>query len=881
MVVVAAGNVKISVPESQDLIVISGGNTEYKFQTTQQEADAAAAFTGSGNAPAASASRDLVMFALGGVKGTVRSGRDAILVSMGASTANVSAGGDAILYAFDGIQRTHENLIPTFTGGGDAILISGSSAVAHVVGGKNAMLVALGSTSESIVSGSEFAGLVTLGFGLNVQVSGAEGAFAWAYGDLSGSVVSSTGSAVASSIGNTVNTIVHGKENAIAMTVGSFSGTVTADDEYAGIISLLDATGTVSAGKGAVVVADGSVNVDVAADEDLLVWARGNVNGTYHAGRDAAVVSHGTYDASLTADRDIVFAYAGTSLRGSLTAGRWIGDGSTSPPGDPTEIDDVFSHGDIMAQLLAGTAASSDPNKGRIGTIGSIGNAGGSYAAQHINRIRTAGVVTASVNSSAASFAASNDGSTATGGNGTLIILQNQTTLSTLVPKPVLDPSERPQILADADTARDEALADRAETVGAIEDEQAAIAEERATAEAEKSEVRSELSTEADLIMQAADLAVSVAAQLVRASLAKSRNATEDMLRQTEAGYLKLEAEIRLLRDSMRESADAAQAAAVDAMVRARTILRDVSDPAAEKKQKGIQSNGVFEINTYKSNYDVSRAVVAQRLYGYMWQVELALQDPTYENYFDNDATAALSGFLEGLGVGARATGNGAIDTAWGFVTLGFGEPWNVFDTTGEGYATSYMFARGGFELLAGLGLGAAASAPGKLGKIAFTVDMAGNSTAVARGGYGVYRDGELNFSNGAELIGGAVGIGGGVLGKAFKSADELADASKIDGGCFLPGQMVADLEAKPEPLLAAGVTGQTNDAEHDRMEAWILSLLAAGVAIAALRLERRRLRHSLGAAQSRQIVLLDELFTSESPWEPQPEDQCGALAVT
>jgi hypothetical protein len=283
--------------------------------------------------------------------------------------------------------------------------------------------------------------------------------------------------------------------------------------------------------------------------------------------------------------------------------------------------------------------------------------------------------------------------------------------------------------------------------------------------------------------------------------------------------------------------------------------------------------------------FDARAELVAQKIFGEAWREHVG--------HYEDDSF--LTAFLEELRVIGNATGNALIDTGWGLVTLGFGEPWNAFDTSGEGYARAYLITRVTFEVGLGFGLGAAASAPGKLGKIAFAVDMAGNATAVARGGYGVARDGELNFSNGADLVGGALGIGGGVLGKAFKSADEFAegtesvdeivegtaDASKIDGGCFLPGQMVADLETKPEPLLAAGVTGQSNDAEQDHMEAWILSILAAGVAIAALRLEKRRLRHSLGAGQSRQIVLLDELFSSESFCEPQPEDHCRELAVT
>lgn|GEM_PF-2142918 len=132
--------------------------------------------------------------------------------------------------------------------------------------------------------------------------------------------------------------------------------------------------------------------------------------------------------------------------------------------------------------------------------------------------------------------------------------------------------------------------------------------------------------------------------------------------------------------------------------------------------------------------------------------------------------------------VGANAVGNAAIDTGWGFVTLGYGEPLEVFDTSGEGYATSYALARVGFELLAGAGLGSAAGAPGKLGKAALIWDVAGNGSSVGRGNNGVVKDGQLNFEDGVQIFGGGfgfVGNFGGALSKAGGAAEDLAKGSE------------------------------------------------------------------------------------------------------
>lgn len=566
----------------------------------------------------------------------------------------------------------------------------------------------------------------------------------------------------------------------------------------------------------------GSINVDADAEEDLLIWARGDVHGTYSAGRDAAVVAHGTYDASLTADNDIVFAYSGTSLRGSLTAGRWIGDGSTSAPLDPTEIDDVFSHGDIMAQLLAGTSASSDSAKGRIGTIGSIGNAGGTYSALDIGRVRSGALVTANIHSGATAFTGDNGGN----GTGTVIILQNQSTLITDVPKPLLDPSERDQILADAADAKADALADRAETAQAVSDEQEAIRDERQHAEEKKAEVRSEITQETDLIMLLADAAVAGATAVVNASLAKTRQASDQQMLATEDQYNKLRAEIVSLRNQMRFAALTSQTAAVGSLETAKFLLVTFGDPAVARKQTAIQANASKQIAEFKVMFDARAEAAAKAMFGEAWH--------DHVEHYEDISDAMWAGFFEGLGTGARATGNAAIDTAWGFVTLGYGEPWEAFDTSGEGYATSYAFARVGFELLAGAGLGAAAGAPGKLGKLAVAWDVAGNGTSVGRGIGGVVKDGELNFADGVQIVGGGFGLAGnfgGAFSRIFSATDELADGTKglddVAGAEFLDDAILFSAKQPVAAQIESILENAPNGSAGKELYAQVRDLLA------------------------------------------------------
>jgi len=526
--IIALGDVTVTVAQSQDAIVISGGKTEFKPVAPENSAEA---FDPS--QPGGTASRDFVISGLGNVRGNVQSGRDLVLVSMGSVSSNVSSQGDAVIYAFDGFFSPIPEQLPTVTAAGDAILITAGRGSAEVTAGKNAVIVSLGSAANSVVTGGELAAVITLGSGNNLSISGRTAALASTYGDFSGSVTSSEGVAVVATIGDAFDADIHGALSAVAVTVGSFDGTVTADEEDAGIISLLNANGEVHAGRSALVLSDGIVNTTVTAGEDLLIWARGDVHGSYHAGRDAAVISHGAWDAELRADRDVVFVYGRDSVRGSITAGRWIGDGSQSVPSDPTLIDDVFSRGEILAQILAGTSASSDPDKGRIGTIGAIGDVAGVISAKEIGRIRSGGAVTASLNVNGTAFDAGNAGTAGT------VIQQNQSNLATLVPEPVLDPSARDEILADEAAERDAANTQRDQIAIELDASKLVVNTLRQQILNELAEDREAIRSAVDLVKILADLAVAAAQQAEAGKLTETRQYIETLYQKREAGYLK------------------------------------------------------------------------------------------------------------------------------------------------------------------------------------------------------------------------------------------------------------------------------------------------------------------------------------------------------
>jgi len=102
-------------------------------------------------------------------------------------------------------------------------------------------------------------------------------------------------------------------------------------------------------------------------------------------------------------------------------------------------------------------------------------------------------------------------------------------------------------------------------------------------------------------------------------------------------------------------------------------------------------------------------------------------------------------------------------------------EEWghDALDIVGQdeiGYQESYLFARIGTELLAGVGTGWLSTVSkvgwvGKLGKGVFIWDAGGNAVMVGKGGIGIAQNG-LNFQNGVQVVAGLFGLGGNVAGR-------------------------------------------------------------------------------------------------------------------
>jgi RHS repeat-associated protein len=120
----------------------------------------------------------------------------------------------------------------------------------------------------------------------------------------------------------------------------------------------------------------------------------------------------------------------------------------------------------------------------------------------------------------------------------------------------------------------------------------------------------------------------------------------------------------------------------------------------------------------------------------------------------------------EGAQIGVTANVNAIADTAVSTVTLGqysAGEVAPVADWMRSNYDTSYAFARGGYEVFAGVGTGGLATL--KHGSTSVRVaagaarayDLAGNASGVVQGGFDAYHNG-LNVANATQIVGGGLG---------------------------------------------------------------------------------------------------------------------------
>jgi len=135
-----------------------------------------------------------------------------------------------------------------------------------------------------------------------------------------------------------------------------------------------------------------------------------------------------------------------------------------------------------------------------------------------------------------------------------------------------------------------------------------------------------------------------------------------------------------------------------------------------------------------------------------------------------------------------------------GAVLLGFcdkGEIWTVNKYDREyGYDLSQVFARGGTELLLGVGTGGLSTA-GKAGKVVALVDASGNVVAIVKGSVDIAENG-LNFGNGAQVIAGSAGLGGNLAGAwprriPEQGRDELGRFLPTSGSQVPPGSTAED----------------------------------------------------------------------------------------
>ncbi len=169
---------------------------------------------------------------------------------------------------------------------------------------------------------------------------------------------------------------------------------------------------------------------------------------------------------------------------------------------------------------------------------------------------------------------------------------------------------------------------------------------------------------------------------------------------------------------------------------------------------------------------------------------------------------------------------------------------------------------------------------------------MSGNGASVLRGGYGVLKDGKMNFEDGVQILGGGLGLGGGWLGRMSNAADgakpidDLVEAADNvvpssnrtgspllqildNGGCFLGGTFVHIPIRSNAPSVGSSVS--QNDDKHDHHVVWyVIAGLSLLIAIQTLKEQtgERKKKAVVRLATELPVRPLDELFSSEMFWE-------------
>lgn len=148
----------------------------------------------------------------------------------------------------------------------------------------------------------------------------------------------------------------------------------------------------------------------------------------------------------------------------------------------------------------------------------------------------------------------------------------------------------------------------------------------------------------------------------------------------------------------------------------------------------------------------------------------------------DSESTSVSWAALRGAGTGLKAVTNAAATQTVSFLTLGsvdYAGPLAVTQWDIEsGYGSANFIANGSI----GLGTALLGGPLSKLGKgigVAYTTfDAAGNVVSLARGTESIYSDG-LNWSNGAQTVGGSLGV----FGNSAGTRSILAGTSNVVPG--------------------------------------------------------------------------------------------------
>lgn len=123
-------------------------------------------------------------------------------------------------------------------------------------------------------------------------------------------------------------------------------------------------------------------------------------------------------------------------------------------------------------------------------------------------------------------------------------------------------------------------------------------------------------------------------------------------------------------------------------------------------------------------------------------------------------------------------------------------------------------------------------------------------------------------------------------VGRTVRRAGDQASGSLDDfartgrrigdgGGCFRPGTVVHKITGD-ELAIAALLNAVEDQDEASSVPWWIFAALSVGVVLTALHLERKRQQQRMAGPVELASSALDELFTSDTPWEPPLWKQKG-----